>query len=127
MKKVKKFREILFLLATFLNYTILGAFKMTIEAIFGVTASGKRLTVIGRINHFIVQGTNVTAYWWVLNGRFKDAGLIYAVSWAFDSIQYYPEILVSLGKIVGGGFEKRAERLKKWLDSHKLAGFFFVE
>jgi hypothetical protein len=99
---------------------------MTVEAIFGVTATGKRLTVLGRVNHLIVQGANVTAYWWALHGRFRDAGLIYAVSWLFDSIQYYPEILVSLGKIVGGRFEIQAVRLKKWLDGHKLAGLFFV-
>lgn len=126
MIEVAKFREILFLLATFLNYTILGAFKMTVEAIFGVTASGKQLTLVGRVNHLIVQATNVTAYWWALQGRFRDAGIIYAVSWTFDSIQYYPEILVSLGKIVGGRFEIKAMSLKRWLDSHKLAGFFFV-
>lgn len=117
---MKKLREVFFLLGTFLNYTIIGALKMTVEAVLGVTISGRKLTMLGRINHLIVQGTNVTAYWWALHGRFRDAGMIYAVSWLFDSFQYYPEIFSSVGRIIG------LDKLIPRLDRLGLSRIFFL-
>ena len=118
---MKKLKEVFFVLATLVNYTILGVFKMTLEAIVGKTLVGDRkLTMVGRLNHLVVQGTNVTAYYWLLTGRFKEAGVIYAVSWLFDSTQYYPEILGALSKILD------LRGLIKVLDKSPLAKVFFV-
>lgn len=118
---MKKLKEIAFILATLVNYTFFGVFKMTLEAILGRTlVGGRKLTIVGRLNHLVVQGTNLTAYYWVLTGRFKDGAMIYGVSWLLDSIQYYPEILGALSKILD------LRKIIKILDRSPLTRVFFV-
>lgn len=117
------------LLTILSNYTFIGPIKMTIEAIRGRTSSGDRLTFVGRINHVIIQFTNVLAYVVFFRGSIHFAGRLYTFSWLMDSIQYYPEILGGLGRLVTALGLKSAgvyfKQLKAFLDAKGLRKVFF--
>ncbi len=102
---------------------------MTAEAFRGVTISGEVLTVFGRINHLIIQSTNVMAYILFFRGSIQAAGWLYAFSWLVDSIQYYPEILGSLGRLCGSiGMRRTSQAIAKtktWLDIRGIRKQFF--
>jgi hypothetical protein len=127
LKKVS--REVFTLLAIFANYTFLGPVKMTIEAIRGRTFSGETLTLFGRMNHMIIQTTNVISYILFFQGRFQIAGWIFAFSWLDDSIQYYREILGSIGKLCGSLGMIRVSRAIAttitWIDRQGTRKLFF--
>jgi len=113
----------------FANYTFLGPVKMTIEAMRGRTFSGEVLTCAGRVNHLIIQSANVYAYVLFFTGHVQSAGLWYACSWFVDSIQYYPEILVSIGRLCESIHLKRISttitRIQYWFDEKGVRSFFF--
>ena len=87
----KAMEETFRLLVIFANYTFVGPIKMSVEAARGVTFSGEMLTPFGRINHIVIQSTNVAAYILFFNGSFRIAGWSYAFSWLLIH-QYYPEL-----------------------------------
>lgn len=117
------------LLAILSNYTFIGPIKMTIEAIRGRTSSGDTLTLVGRINHVIIQSANVLAYVMFFRGSIHFAGRLYAFSWLMDSIQYYPEILGGLGRLAVAlgikSFGAYCKQLKIFLDTKGLKKVFF--
>lgn len=102
---------------------------MTIEAVRGVAFSGEMLTLFGRINHIIIQGFNVAAYFLFFKGSLQIAGWCYAFSWLVDSIQYYPEIFGSIGRLCGSIRIMRISRAiattKTWLDRQGIRKLFF--
>lgn len=112
--KLKTPKPVRTLVANGINIAgIPGAIKMIGEAATGKTLGGKELTPIGRINHLLVQGTNVLAYYLAINGDFTEAGISYVSSWALYGAQYNPETIGALGKLA----EKRAPRAKKIFDA----------
>lgn len=125
----KAMEEIFRLLAIFANYTFVGPIKMSMEAVRGVTFSGEMLTPFGRINHIVIQSTNVAAYILFFNGSFRIAGWCYAFSWLVDSIQYYPEILGSIGRLCGSlGVMRISHAIvttTSWLDRKGIRKLFF--
>ena len=109
----------------------LGAIKMGTEAVAGKTFAGQKLTPLGRINHFILQGLNVYAHYAAFKGKWGQAGLAYGVSWSMDAVQYYPEILSSLRDLAKrsriGELEGHLGKLEKILDEHQVRELFFKE
>lgn len=125
----KAMEETFRLLVIFANYTFVGPLKMSVEAARGITFSGEMLTPFGRINHIVIQSTNVAAYILFFNGSFRIAGWSYAFSWLVDSIQYYPEIFGSIGRLCGSIGMMRISRAiattKTWLDRQGIRKLFF--
>lgn len=123
-------KPVQFLGSTAFNYVGLpGAIKMMGEAYRGTLTTGQRLTPLGRMNHVLIQGTNLLAYGLAIQGRFKEAGISYAASWAVDAVQYYPEILKALRELAASrgltGIDESLRQIGEVADRTGVGSLFF--
>ncbi len=106
-----------------------GTVKMGIEAGAGQTADGKKLKVLGRINHLVIQGLFLAAWRLGWQGDYESAGTAYTASWIADGIQYYPEIITSLvdwaNKKGKTGIAAKLDKIRSALDKAGVRDLFF--